>query len=119
MFVVLVTAVDSANILGSHIIGPKNPFIATNKDNAQGSDHLWQGGQQQSARPKGNMKSQSKKQTLDVNSTNGIEYNFDINNNYEVKSGDHIINVKGDFKNEVCFSGNLFYRQMIFILNAI
>ncbi|VDI04634.1 Hypothetical predicted protein [Mytilus galloprovincialis] len=68
--------------------------------------------------PKGTRKSHSKEPTLDEDTTNGVEYNFDFINNYEIKSGDQVINVKGNLKHNVSFWKSVLQAND-FIVNTI
>ncbi|VDI08764.1 Hypothetical predicted protein, partial [Mytilus galloprovincialis] len=85
---------------------------------ARYSVHSRQVRQQQSARPQRNKKSHSKEPTLDEDTTNGVEYNFDFINNYEIKSGDQVINVKGNLKHNVSFWKSVLQAND-FIVNTI
>ncbi|XP_063404348.1 uncharacterized protein LOC134687819 [Mytilus trossulus] len=87
-FVGLVKTVDSEKMQVSRRTDPGNASIAINKDISPDTVHSRQVRQQQSARPQRNKKSHSKEPTLDEDTTNGVEYNFDFINNYEIKSGD-------------------------------
>ncbi|VDI17847.1 Hypothetical predicted protein [Mytilus galloprovincialis] len=117
-FVGLVKAVDSEKIQVSRRTDPGNASIAINKDISPDSVHSRQVRQQQSARPQRNKESHSKEPTLDEDTTNGVEYNFDFINNYEIKSGDQVINVKGNLKHNVSFWKSVLQAND-FIVNTI
>lgn len=117
-FVGLVKTVDSEKMQVSRRTDPGNASIAINKDISPDTVHSRQVRQQQSARPQRNKKSHSKEPTLDEDTTNGVEYNFDFINNYEIKSGDQVINVKGNLKHNVSFWKSVLQAND-FIVNTI
>ena len=74
--------------------------------------------QRQSAPPRKNSQRHSNEQRIDTEVTNEVEYNFEIINSYEIKSGNNIVNVKGNLKK------NLFFWKYVlqandFILNTV